>query len=64
MKTVINVLALGAAVAGIAYLLRDNDSVKSTLDRAKERASGALDKVKGTLISARGEAKTELADLS
>jgi lipopolysaccharide export system protein LptC len=64
MKTVINVLALGAAVAGIAYLLRENDSVKSTLDRAKERASGAFDKVKGTLISARGDAKTELADLS
>lgn len=64
MKSVINILAVGAAVAGIVYLFRDNDGVKSTLDRAKERASGALDKVKGTLYSARGEAKTELADLS
>ncbi len=64
MKTVINILAVSAAVAGIVYLLRDNDQVKSTLDRAKEKASGALDKVKGTLYNAKGEARTQLADLS
>ena len=63
MKTLINLLAIGAAVAGIAYLLRDNEGVKDTLDNGKEKASGVLDKVKGTLYKAKGEARTQLADL-
>jgi hypothetical protein len=63
MKTFINILAVGAAVAGIIYLLRDNDQVKDTFDRVKEKASGALDKVKGNFYDAKGEARTQLADL-
>ena len=63
MKTFISLLAVGAAVAGIVYLLKDNEEVKTTLDRAKEKASGVLDKVKGSIYDAKGEAKTQLADL-
>jgi len=63
MKSFINLLVLGAAVAGIVYLVRENEDAKGLLDKAKEKASGALDKVKGTLYEARGEAKNQLADL-
>lgn len=63
MKTLVTILATGAAVAGVLYLLRDNEQVKDTLERAKEKASGSWDKVKGSFYQAQGETKSQLADL-
>jgi hypothetical protein len=64
MKTFLNVVIVGAAVAGLVYLLKDNDDVKDLLDRATGKASGTLDKVKGAFYNARGEATNQLSDLS
>lgn len=64
MKTLLNVLVAGAAVAGIVYLLKDNDDVKDLLDRAKGKTSGTLDKVKGAFYNAKGEATNQLSELS
>jgi hypothetical protein len=61
MKTFLSVLVAGAAVAGLVYLLKDNDNVKDVLDKAKGTASGTLDKVKGAFLDARGDAKTQLS---
>jgi hypothetical protein len=61
MKTFLNVLLASAAVAGLVYLLKDNDDVKDVLDKAKGQASGTLDKVKGAFFSAKGEATSQLS---
>jgi hypothetical protein len=64
MKTLVNILVASAAAAGIMYLLRENEGVKGYLNKAKEKGSGLLDKAKGSLYDARGEAKSTLSDMA
>jgi lipopolysaccharide export system protein LptC len=64
MKTFLTILVTGAAVAGLVYLLKDNDDVQDVLDKAKDKASGTLDKVKGAFYNAKGETTNQLSELS
>jgi len=63
MKTLLSLVAVGAAVATVMYLLKDNERVQDTLDTAKQKAAGALDKVKGSIYEEKGETSSLLADL-
>ena len=45
MKSVWTTLGAIAAAAGIAYLLKDNENVKGTLDKINEEANNAMGKM-------------------
>ena len=64
MKTALTILIAGAAVAGLVYLLKDNEDVRDVLDKAKDKASGTWDKVKGNIYKGKGEAVNKMADLA
>lgn len=46
MKKLITFALVGAAVAGAVYLLRDNETVKGLIGKAKDAANDALDKAR------------------
>ena len=46
LKNIATVLAVGAAIAGVAYLLKDNEKVQDVWAKAKDKATDGLDKVK------------------
>jgi len=64
MKTALTILVAGAAVAGLVYLLKDNEDVKGILGKARTRASGTIDKLKGSFYDAKGEANNKLSELA
>lgn len=46
LRTIGTVVVVGAAIAGIAYLLKDNEKVQDALAKAKSKATDGLDRVK------------------
>lgn len=64
MKTALTILITGAAVAGLVYLLKDNEEVNRMLGKAKDRASGSIDKLKGAFYDAKGEATNKMSELA
>jgi len=64
MKTALTILIAGAATAGIIYLLKDNESVKGALGKAKNKASGTWDKMKGSFYDTKAEAENKIAELA
>ncbi|MGN6399650.1 MAG: hypothetical protein ACTHMD_04295 [Flavisolibacter sp.] len=64
MKTALTILIAGAAVAGIVYLLKDNEDVKDALAGAKDKASGTWDKLKGSFYDAKAAAENRVSELA
>lgn len=46
LKNIATVLAVGAAIAGVVYLLKDNEQVQEAWAKAKNKATDGLDKVR------------------
>ena len=64
MKTALTILIAGAAVAGIVYLLKDNEDVKDALAGTKDKASGTWDKLKGSFYDAKAAAENRMSELA
>jgi hypothetical protein len=50
MKAITTTLIIAGAAAGIYFLLKDNEKVKETLNKAKDGASRALKNVNWTKL--------------
>lgn len=61
LKTVAIILAAGAAVTGLVYLLKDNEDVNDFLSNAKDKASGVWDDAKGVFDDAVGKAESKFS---
>lgn len=46
LKNIATVFVVGAAIAGVAYLLKDNEKVQDVWAKAKDKATDGLDRVK------------------
>jgi hypothetical protein len=64
MKTALTLLVVGAAAAGIYYLLKDNEDVKDFLGTAKDKASDALDSVVKNYNGIAKKASSTIEDLA
>ncbi|WP_132054921.1 hypothetical protein [Pseudocnuella soli] len=63
-RTVASVVALGAAVVGIAYYFKDNEKVQQALGSAKTKAQQGYGSVKDTIGQLADAAQKKLAHTS
>jgi hypothetical protein len=63
MKKIITFALIGAAVAGVVYLLKDNETVRSWTGKAKEAASDGLTSASDGYVDVREKAAIAISEI-
>ena len=64
MKKVLTFALIGAAVAGVVYLLKDNDTVKDWLGKAESDASDGYSEASDGYAGLREKANTAVSEIA